>query len=64
MWDGIGLKEFICRPHNMIGSPNQRPSNVITGTMFKNTEIGKWEIFNGSSWENLDTPTNEWATIE
>ena len=64
MWDGIGLKEFICRPHNIIGSPNQRPSNVITGTMFKNTEIGKWEIFNGSSWENLDTPTNEWATIE
>ena len=60
--DNIGL---MSETVNFIqGSPNQRPSNVITGTMFKNTEIGKWEIFNGSSWENLDTPTNEWATIE
>lgn len=38
------------------GMTKDRPtSNLIKiGFLFKNTETNKWEIFNGSSWENLD----------
>ena len=36
------------------GSTANRPLNVLTGFICKNTENNKWEIFKGSSWENLD----------
>lgn len=40
------------------GNSASRPVNVKFGFIYKNTETNKWEIFNGSSWENLDgTPT-------
>lgn len=36
------------------GSVAQRPNNVSFGFIYKNTETNKWEIFNGTTWENLD----------
>lgn len=36
------------------GNSASRPANVKFGFIYKNTETNKWEIFNGSSWENLD----------
>nr|DAW48988.1 MAG TPA: Pectate lyase [Crassvirales sp.] len=54
IWDGEKLSNYISRPYNNMGSPNQRPSNVFPGTMFKNTATNKWEIFNGTNWENID----------
>lgn len=36
------------------GDSNNRPTNVNVGTLYKNKETNKWEIFNGTSWENLD----------
>lgn len=54
IWDGSKLNNYICKSYNKIGSANQRPSNVFTGAMFKNTSTNKWEIFNGTDWENID----------
>lgn len=39
---------------NKIGTTSQRPQNVKFGFIYKNTETGKWEIFNGTNWENID----------
>lgn len=36
------------------GDSNNRPTNVNVGTLYKNKETNKWEIFNGTSWENLN----------
>lgn len=36
------------------GGSGNRPSYVEVGFIYKNTDTGKLEIFNGSSWENLD----------
>lgn len=54
IWNGISLKEYICRPYNKIGSSNQRPTKPIVGAMFKNTASNKWEIYNGITWEDCN----------
>ena len=36
------------------GNTNQRPLNVSFGFIYKNIETRKWEIFNGTDWENID----------
>lgn len=55
IFDGANLKEYINSPiKRKIGNSSQRPTDVLFGFIYKNTETNKWEIFNGSSWENLD----------
>ena len=55
IFDGANLKEYINSPiKRKKGNSSQRPANVLFGFIYKNTETNKWEIFNGSSWENLD----------
>lgn len=54
-FDGNFMRPYISNPEmKHPGSTANRPLNVLTGFIYKNTENNKWEIFNGSSWENLD----------
>lgn len=41
-------------PKLIQGTASNRPNSPDVGYIYKNTDTGKWEIFNGSSWENLD----------
>lgn len=35
------------------GPTSSRPSNVAAGFMYKDTTLGKWVVWNGSSWDEL-----------
>ena len=54
-FDGNFMRPYISNPEmKHSGTTANRPLNVLFGFIYKNTETNKWEIFNGSSWENLD----------
>lgn len=36
------------------GPTSQRPLNTYIGFIYKDTDLNKWIIWNGESWENLD----------
>ena len=51
------------------GNSNKRPENVNIGYQFYDTTLKKYIVWNGTEWTNmdgtdLDTPTDEWITIE
>lgn len=37
------------------GTTSQRPANVHIGFIYKDTDLNKWIIWNGTDWENLDS---------
>ena len=54
-FNGNAFYPYLSRPSaRKSGNSNQRPTDILFGFIYKNTETNKWEIFNGSSWENLD----------
>lgn len=66
--DANSIEELFC-DYYPSGSFNDKPNPKIIGLQYFNTDTNKMITWDGSKWinmdgTNLDTPTNEWTTIE
>ena len=51
---GNYTKTVIYNPKLKKGTTSQRPTGVQIGYTYKDTDLGKWIIWGGDTWENID----------